>query len=203
VSDREAIRDLIDNWVLYRDAGDWKRFREVFHDDGRVNATWRQTGADEFIEASREGMERGVSILHFLGGTTIDCSKDRAFSQTKMTIQQRAEVESVLCDVTCTGRFCDFWERREGRSGLVLRQPTYERDRIDPVTPGASVPLDSELLNRFPEGYRHLAYLQTRIGYTVKDDMPGLTGSGTERLYDAGAGWLAGEPIPETLLSAA
>ena len=176
MSDRDAIRDLIDNWVLYRDAGDWTRFREVFHDDGRVNATWRQAGVDEFIEASREGMERGVSILHFLGGTTIDFAGDRAVSQTKMTIAQRAEVEGVLCDVVCAGRFVDFWERREERWGLVVRQPIYERDRIDPVEPGASVALDPTLLARFPEGYRHLAYLQTRLGYAVKADMPGLTG---------------------------
>ena len=32
------------------------------------------------------------------------------------------------------------------------------------------------LLDRFPEGYRHLAYLQTQIGYKVKPDMPGLKG---------------------------
>jgi hypothetical protein len=196
VSDREAIRDLIDNWVLYRDSGDWKRFREVFHDDGRVNATWRQAGADEFIEASREGMERGVSILHFLGGTTIDFAGNRAVSQTKMTITQRAEVEGVLCDVVCTGRFVDFWERREDRWGLVLRQPIYERDRIDPIEPGTSVALDPTLLARFPEGYRHLAYLQTRIGYEVKEDMPGLTGRMVEVLYRDCASWLAGEPLP-------
>jgi len=196
MSDREAIRDLIDNWVLYRDAGDWKRFREVFHDDGRVNATWRQAGADDFIQASREGVDRGVSILHFLGGTTIDFAGDRAVSQTKMTIAQRAEVEGVLCDVVCTGRFVDFWERREERWGLVLRQPIYERDRIDPVEPGASVALDPTLLARFPEGYRHLAYLQTRIGYEVKEDMPGLTGRELEVLYRDGAAWLAGEPLP-------
>ena len=196
MSDREAIRDLIDNWVLYRDAGDWKRFREVFHDDGRVNATWRQAGADDFIQASREGVDRGVSILHFLGGTTIDFAGNRAVSQTKMTIAQRAEVEGVLCDVVCTGRFVDFWERREERWGLVLRQPIYERDRIDPVEPGASVALDPTLLARFPEGYRHLAYLQTRIGYEVKEDMPGLTGRELEVLYRDGAAWLAGEPLP-------
>ena len=196
MADREVIRDLIDNWVLYRDAGDWPRFREVFHDDGRVNATWRQAGADEFIEASREGMERGVSILHFLGGTTIDFAGARAVSQTKMTITQRAEVEGVLCDVVCTGRFVDFWEKRDGRWGLVLRQPIYERDRIDPVQPEATVELDPDLLSRFPEGYQHLAYLQTRIGYDVKDDMPGLSGPARDALYGEGADWLDGHPIP-------
>ncbi|MEA2728361.1 MAG: hypothetical protein QOF70_2836, partial [Acetobacteraceae bacterium] len=50
-------------------------------------------------------------------------------------------------------------------------------------------------LEQFPAGYRHLAYLQTRIGYTVKRDMPGLTGMEVEALYRRGAQWLAGGPI--------
>ena len=66
---------------------------------------------------------------------------------------------------------------------MVLRQPIYEKDRIDPVDPGASLTLEPELLARFPEGYRHLAYLQVRVGYPVKPDMPGLAGPEVERLY--------------------
>ncbi len=121
-------------------------------------ATWFQGPAEEFIRVSREGFERGVRILHFLGGTSIDLSGARAAAQTKMTITQRAEVEGVLCDVVCTGRFFDFLERRADRWGLVLRQPIYEQDRLDPVEPGPAPVLDPSLLERFPTGYRHLAY---------------------------------------------
>ena len=88
-------------------------------------ATWFQGPAIEFIRVSREGFERGVSILHFLGGCSIDLAGERAIAQTKMTISQRAEVHGVACDVVCTGRFYDFLERREGRWGIVLRQPIY------------------------------------------------------------------------------
>ena len=126
-----------------------------------MQATWFQGSRDEFIKVSEEGYARGVRILHFLGGSTIDVSGTRAIAQTKMTISQRAKVEDVLCDVVCTGRFYDFFEKREGRWGLVLRQPIYEKDRLDPLDPSAKLSLDKELLARFPEGYRHLAYLQT------------------------------------------
>jgi hypothetical protein len=191
-SDRDAIRDLVENWVLWRDAGDWERFRTVWHDDGTMMATWFQGPADEFISVSREGFERGVRILHFLGGSSIELSGERAIAQTKMTISQRGAVEGVECDVVCTGRFYDFLERRDGRWGLVLRQPIYEKDRVDPVDPAARLELDPQLLARFPEGYRHLAYVQTQIGYPVKDDMPGLIGPEVEALYARGAAWLAG-----------
>jgi hypothetical protein len=193
--DREQIRRLIEDWVIWRDAGDWDRFLTVWHPEGRMMATWFQGTAAEFVDVSRAGFERGVRILHVLGGTSVDVEGDRAIAQTRMAIHQRADVEGVACDVVCTGRFYDFFERRDSRWGLVLRQPIYEKDRMDPVDPGAALRLDPQLLNRFPEGYRHLGYLQAGIGYTVKVDMPGLAGPEVEALYARGREWLAGRPL--------
>jgi len=193
-ADRLAIRDLVENWVVWRDSGDWERFRTVWHSDGRMMATWFQGPAEDFIRVSREGFERGVRILHFLGGTSIDLAGDRAIAQTKMTISQRGVVQDVLCDIVCTGRFYDFLERRDERWRIVLRQPIYEKDRMDPVDPAARVELSPTTLQRFPEGYRHLAYLQDGLGYDVKPDMPGLTGPEVDALYRRGARWLAGGP---------
>jgi len=193
--DRRQIRELVENWALWRDARLWDRFRTVWHADGRMMATWFQGGFEEFIKVNDEGWARGVRILHLLGGSSIEVSGNRAIAQTKMTISQRAPVEGVICDVVCTGRFYDFFEKRDGRWGLVLRQPIYEKDRLDPVDPAARFSLDPDLLKRFPEGYRHLAYLQTRIGYKVKPDMPGIDGPELDALYARGAKWLKGEAI--------
>jgi hypothetical protein len=193
--DRLAIRDLVENWALWRDAGDWERFRTVWHSDGRMMATWFQGSAEEFIRVSKEGWDKGVSILHFLGGTSIDLAGKRAIAQTKMTISQRGDIDGVRCDVVCTGRFYDFLEKRDSRWGVVLRQPIYEKDRLDPVDPAATLKLDRELLEGFPEGYRHLAYIQTKIGYTVKRTMPGLKGPEVEELYARGKRWLEGGSV--------
>jgi hypothetical protein len=192
IDDKRIIRELVENWAVWRDALMWDRFRTVWHDDGRMMATWFQGTADEFIKVSAEGYARGVRILHFLGGTSIDVAGARAIAQTKMTISQRARVEDVLCDVVCTGRFYDFFEKRGGRWGLVLRQPIYEKDRLDALDPAAKLDLDPVLLAQFPGGYRHLAYLQTRIGYKVKPDMPGLDGPEVDALYRRGESWLKG-----------
>ena len=190
--DRLTIKQLVDDWAVWRDAGDWDRFRTVWHDDGVMQATWTQGTADEFIAMSKAGWAKGVSILHFLGGNSIDLNGDRAISQTKMTISQRAVVHDVLVDVVCTGRFYDFIERRNGKWGFVLRQPIYEKDRMDPVDPATTMKLDQNLLMSFPEGYRHLAYLQSQIGYPIKKDMPGLKGEAVEKLYARGKQWLNG-----------
>jgi hypothetical protein len=190
--DRLTIRQVVENWAVWRDAGDWERFSTVWHPDGRMMATWFQGSAERFIEVSRAGWDKGVSILHFLGGSAIDLAGSRAIAQTKMTISQRAPVDGIPCDVVCTGRFYDFFEKRREVWAIVLRQPIYEKDRMDPVDPSATLTLDAALLAEFPEGYRHLAYLQTRNGFTVKRDMPQLKGAEVERLYAQGRAWLAG-----------
>jgi hypothetical protein len=198
MDDRLQIVQVVQDWAIWRDAGDWERFRTVWHDDGWMSATWFQGPAAQFIEVSRAGFDKGVSILHFLGGSSVELRAARAIAQTKMTISQRGAVDGVAVDVVCTGRFYDFFEKRSGRWAIVRRQPIYEKDRMDPVDPAARLQLDPALLARFPEGYRHLAYLQTRLGFTVKPDMPGLRGPEVQRLYAQGLAWLGGANIEPT-----
>jgi hypothetical protein len=194
-ADRLAIREIVENWALWRDARQWDRFRTLWHPDGRMWATWFQGTYEEFIAVSQEGFERGARINHMLGGMGIDIAGARALAKTKLSIAQRAEVEGVACDVTCWGRAYDFLEKRKGRWGIVLRRHTYEKDRIDPVDPAATLKLDATHLAKFPPGYRHLAYLQSRIGYTIKLDLPGLDGPALAALDAQGASWLGGDPI--------
>jgi hypothetical protein len=199
-SDKLAIREQVENWVLYRDLGDWERFATLWHADGWMTATWFQGPARDFIQASRKLFDEGGNILHTLGGWTCDIVGNRAISQVKMTINQRARVDGTLVDVVCFGRFYDFFEKREQRWGIVRRQPIYEKDRLDPVDPAADLILDPILLNRFPEGYRHLAYLQFKNGFGVKGDLPGLRGPAVEKLYAEGKAWLEGSERPGDLL---
>jgi hypothetical protein len=194
--DRLAITQVVNDWVLWSDSGDWQRFATVWHDDGWMTATWFQGPATEFQKARRAGFERGVSIIHFLGGTTCEIAGTRAIAQTKMTINQRAPVDGIVADVVCAGRFYDFFDKRGGRWAIVRRQPIYEKDRLDPVEPGAKLALDPTLLARFPEGYRHLAYLQTKAGFDVRLGLPGLRGPEVQKLYAEGAAWLAGSAKP-------
>lgn len=194
--DAARIRAVVENWAVWRDAGDWERFATCWHADAWMTATWFQGPASRFIEVSREGFARGVSILHLLGGFSCDLAGTRAIAQTRMTINQRAMIDGIEVDVACTGRFYDFFEQRGGRWAIVRRQPIYEKDRLDPVDPAASVVLDPERLGAYPDGYRHLAYVQSANGFTVKQGLPGLRGGAVDRLYAEGRAWLAGSPTP-------
>ncbi|MGP3534217.1 nuclear transport factor 2 family protein [Microbacterium sp. RD1] len=194
-ADETDIRSVIDSWAVWRDAGDWERLRTTWHPGGRMHTTWFRGTADEFVDGAAAAFAAGVLVHHFLGGTAVDVSGSRAIAQTKMTISQRLVLDDVEVDVTCTGRFYDFFEQREGRWALALRQPIYEKDRIDPVTPGRYPRLDEEELATYPPGCRHLLYSQTRSGMTVHREVPGLVGAEVERLYEAGDAWLAGDAL--------
>lgn len=194
--DKLAIREVVENWVIWSDAGDWDKFATVWNPGADMSATWFQASAEDFAQGRREGWERGVSILHFLGGSSIELSSERAIVQTKMQISQRAMVHDVECDVLCTGRFYDFFERRDSRWAISRRRCIYEKDRLDPVDTTQTMTLDRKLLESFPPGYRHLAYLQTKIGYEISGaPRAGLKGPAVEALYAQGERWLAGEPL--------
>jgi SnoaL-like domain len=196
ILDRLAIRELVENWSIYRDNREWDRFLTVWHDGGVMMTTWGgKATPQQFVEAATKGFGKGDRMLHIVGGVTSLVEGDRGFAMSKLRIQQRGPVEGVTCDVVCIGVNFDFMEKREGRWGLVLRQPVYERDFIDPVDPNQTVTLNPEIMERRPDGYQRLAYLQEGLGYTIKPDMPTEVGPEREALVAAREAWLRGEPL--------
>jgi len=194
-ADEMEIRWAVENWVVWRDSGDWERFAELWHPQGRMVATWFQASAPDFIARSKRAFTEGMKGAHMLGGSSVELSGDRAIAQTKMQITQRGMVHDVEVDVMCLGRFYDFFERVDGRWLIFLRQPIYELDRMSPVALDAKLTLDPEVLASYPEGYRHLAYLQNLMGFPVSRDLPGTRGPAMDALRAKGQSWLAGETL--------
>ena len=189
------IREIVEGWALWRDAGHWDRLLGTWHPDGRMHSSWFRGSAPDFVAACRRGFEAGAMVHHNLGGSFMDVRGARAIAQTKVTIGQRLAVDGVVCDIVGTGRFYDFFERRDGDWRIVLRQPIYEKDRLDPVD-GLEYPkLDRQLLASFPDGCRHMLYAQSRNGLPVIEDLPQLRGPVVEALYSAGQDWLSGAPL--------
>ena len=187
------IRDLIERWAVYRDALLWEKFRTIWHDDGIMAATWTIGPYEDFIKITEEGVKHGLNIMHILGGSAIEVNGTRATAMTKFMILQRAVVDDVLCDVTCYARHYDLWDKRNDRWGLVYRETIADKDRIDPVNSNEKLDMDKAILDQFPIEYRHLAYLQTKVGYDVNKDCPRLSGGkALEALYQKGADWLRG-----------
>ncbi|GAA3294399.1 hypothetical protein GCM10020295_18820 [Streptomyces cinereospinus] len=49
--DRQDIADLMTGWI-HRDLGEWDRLKGLFHPDGRIEITWFEGPAYEFVDAS-------------------------------------------------------------------------------------------------------------------------------------------------------
>ena len=186
------IRDLLESWVLLRDSGDWTKFATVWHPDGWMAATWFQAKAADFITGCQRAFDAGMIGLHTLGGSAIKVEGTRAVAHTRMQIVQRGRVHDVEVDVTCIGRFVDAIEQFDDRWGILFRQPIYELDHMIPVIPLSKLALDEALLSSFPLGYRHLAYLQTQMGFEVNRTLPGTRGPEIAALNDRMEHWLAG-----------
>ncbi|MCL2125114.1 MAG: nuclear transport factor 2 family protein [Oscillospiraceae bacterium] len=198
LTDVLVIKDLIERWVVYRDALMWDKFRTLWRPGGTMTATWTTGTYEDFIKITETGVKNGLNIQHILGGSAVEVNGGRAVSMTKFIILQRAVVDGVLCDVTCYARHYDLWEKADGKWGLKHRTTIADKDRIDPVDKNQTLALDKELLERFPMEYRHLAYLQTRAGYTVDRDCPRMSGGpALEALYKSGDEWLNNNFIEE------
>ena len=191
IADRLAIRDVIENWAVWRDAGDWDKFGTLWHPEARMATTWFDGSASDFITASRTG--RRPMAHHILGGLSIDLRGARAVAQTKMILSVRLRIGDIPCDVECFGRFYDLLEKRNDGWRISVRRCIYEKDRIEPLIPAASLQLDQNVLDQYPEGYRHLAYAQVKAGLKIPTDLPGLDGPALQQLYESGKAWLAGE----------
>ena len=96
LSEKLDIVEVVQNWALWRDAGDWERFATVWHEDGWMTATWFQGPATKFIEVSKAGFDKGVSILHFLGGSSVDVQGSRAVATAGAAIKGRCCDASAL-----------------------------------------------------------------------------------------------------------
>ena len=123
--------------------------------------------------------------------TVAEINGARAIAQTRMAIMVRSALDGVEVDAACYGRFFDRVEKRGGSWRIAKRSVIYEKDRIDPVDPGTVISLDLALLRRFPEGYRHLAYLQTKNGAQVNPNLPTAHGEALEKLLREAQAWLA------------
>jgi hypothetical protein len=91
-----------------------------------VYTTWSgRVDVDRFIEMSKQGMEKGVFIMHRVCGSTTDIQEllgdhdprigsakpRRAVTKMKAIITQRFVLDGCEVDVEADCRFCFFWEK--------------------------------------------------------------------------------------------
>jgi hypothetical protein len=188
--DKLAIAEVIQNWALWRDGGNFEGLRSTFHPDAIMTSTWFSGPAEDFV-ARAEGRKPGGRSAHFVGGSSIRLNGGKALAETPIILLLRESIDDIEVDVTCHGRFFDRFLKVEGAWRIFRRGVIYEKDRLDPVSPDAVLTLDKEILRRFPEGYRHVAYVQTKRGMAVATDRPTLPSPARDVLYREADAWLS------------
>lgn len=216
--ERYKLRELAEGWPLYRDACEWENLVSIFHPSAYIYTTWTgRTHHHDFIEASKEGMDKGAFIMHRVHGSTTDIDPvegTRAVTKMKATITQRfAGLECVgggVCEADAESdcRFIFFWQKEtEGEMASQWRarfvRHWYEKDKLIPVNPARVPKLDEERLKGYPTGYRYLAYCQEEtMGVKVLLDLPGhrreggnVNGKKHDLLYWQAKDWVEGKDI--------
>ncbi|MCJ1253217.1 hypothetical protein MMC24_001028 [Lignoscripta atroalba] len=201
VLERMKVREICEGWGCYRDAAEWKNYRSMFHDDAYIATSWKQGPIDEFIKASIEGFEKGSSfmyILHRIIGQTVDVQGNRAVSKMKVTITSRFTFDGIEIDNEADCRFFFLLEKRAGKWGVVFYTLLFDKDKMVPVNPHRIYPIPEEEVQKFPSGYRYLAWCESQIGNTPKQD---LNAHGPERdiLYAKCKDWLEGKAVKPNL----
>jgi hypothetical protein len=193
VIEREEIRTVIAEWALCRDTGRWEKLRSLYAPGATMQTTWFDGSAEEFVDRSAKGFGRTAKAQHFVGASVIDLGEARAIAETRIVLLLRTTVGPTQVDVTCHGRFFDFFEKQGAKWCICKRLPIYEKDRINPVDPLQRLDIDHQRLSRFAEGYRHVAYVQSLAGADVTKGLIEPGSVEEQNLYLEGAKWLARE----------
>ena len=153
-SDRDTIREVVENWVVWRDAGDWERFRGVWHDDGRMMATWFQ-GSGRGVHRRqprrlRQGRQHPALPRRQLGRRR---RQPRHLADQDDDLAARHSCTTCSVDVVCTGRFYDFFEKRDGALGRsCCASRSTRRTAWTRSIPRHALTLDADAARTLPRG---------------------------------------------------
>ncbi|KIY42654.1 hypothetical protein TZ03_00915 [Pseudomonas sp. 10-1B] len=186
LQDRQQISDLMTGWI-HRDLGQWERLAALFHPDGIIEVTWFEGPFSEFIAGSQRMGASDLRTKHLIGTPVVEMNGDRAIVETNAVII----AENVRLDLGCSvhNRFYDLAEKRDGQWKLVKRQSIYDMGSFN--FPRGPMPVDTQIVARYPREYAPLAYLLEVSGFPLGRTFA-TRGSELERtMRQSAQAWLA------------
>ncbi len=176
-------------WI-HRDLGEWDRLRDLFHPEARIEITWFEGPAHDFVDASARMGSSDFRTKHLITAPVVAFSADgaHAVSETNAVIIG----ENARIGLGCAGhnRFIDRMERRDGVWRILDRKSVYDFGSF--TFPAGLVEIDREAAAKYPREYAALAYLLDRSGFPV-ERIFATRGSEREReIKESAFDWLAG-----------
>ena len=195
--DEFEVRRVRQVWAFSRDHGEWETMRACFHPDATVLVSWFSGTAQNFMERTvAMAAERGPEerSKHWFGNQRTQIKGDRAILETDAMVLGRDVLDGYLFDSTFYVRMYDRMERRQGVWRILRMVVIYDKDRLDPVVPGA-VPASyfAQVPVRGPNsGIAFMRFRQTKKGRIVPPDIVLGGTDGERRLKQETEAWLQG-----------
>lgn len=194
--EKAKISQLIADWGMWRDAGDWDRLRSTYTADATMATSWMDGTAADFIDGCRQidaGSSGGFSAQHLIGASTIDINGKRASAATRVSVLIRLSVHGIESDLTAIGRFHDLLLRTGPNWRIRRRVPVFDKDFVRPVNPAATLHLDEKELSGFPAAYRFLCYVESGRGMKINPNLPAPNSPAISELYAQARAWVDGK----------
>jgi hypothetical protein len=197
VLDKAEILEVLTIALCARDTPDWDRLVQCFHPDARVTTSWFDGTAREFAVQSKrmmEGHHPSDTQRHMMANPVVTLKGGRAVVEFYLTLYQGRTLDGYEFDLQTWSVSLNFFQRHEGSWRIMRRMNIYEKERMDPHTPG-SVPqsyFDGLDLSRYPQAVKFHCYRNERSsGHAPKNLI--LKGSPQEAAARKEAeAWLAG-----------
>jgi hypothetical protein len=185
VLDKFEIIEVSNVLLSSRDSGDWKRLAQCFHPDARVATSWFDGSAREFAEQAKNmmaGHHPTDTQRHVISNPRVTLQGHRAVCEYYVILYQGRTLDGYEFDFQTWSVILDLFEKRHGAWRICKRSNVYEKDRMDPHTPG-TVPqsyFDQLDLSRYPAAIRYHCYRNERSsGHPPKNLI--LKGSAEEK----------------------
>ncbi|MEU8789676.1 nuclear transport factor 2 family protein [Streptomyces sp. NPDC048643] len=190
LQDRQDIADLMTGWI-HRDQGRWDRLRDLFHPGARIEITWFEGPAADFVDASARMASTDLRTKHLITAPYVTFSADgsRAVAETNAVIV----VENGSLGLGCNGhnRFIDRVERRDGVWRIADRKSVYDFATF--TFPAGVTDVDDNMVAKYPSEYGALAYLLDQSGFPVERTFATRGSALERRIKESAFAWLSAE----------
>jgi hypothetical protein len=183
------IAQLVERERFYRDNALWTQMLGCYADNSSVTLSWFHGSGKDFVAASSK---MGVFSPHKIYDSLIWLNGTRAVSITMATIQLRSDLGGVPVELDSDMKLLYRVQKLEGTWKIISLDAIYEKDIILPLSSTKAFSLSADDLLSFRKSYANLAYLLSKEGISVSNELPGIDKpESIGKLYSAVDEWLS------------
>ncbi|OTP78524.1 nuclear transport factor 2 family protein [Caballeronia sordidicola] len=171
---RVAINDLIVRERAVRDACQWSEMGALYHPDSTIDISWFKGSGAQFTAATEKMAAGPLYTFHQMGSSVITLHGNRALVDSNCTVHGFTVLDGVEVDLISYSRL--MWRAQRSDSNWLIAglRALSVRDVLAPVNPLQLPQLDSQALAALRPSYRFIAYLASKAGHPVRNDLPGV-----------------------------